>query len=473
MLRLSQAISKVATLAGQSDVATDYSNRAAALKSRFQADIWNTTLTHFIDRHQSTTKCVKYYQPIRGRELVGLVPWMFNMPDDSTQYAASWRHLLNTSELAGPYGMRTNEPSYQYYMRQYRYEGSNPECQWNGPVWPYQTTQVLLGMANLLNNYKQQSIVSKADYMNFLRQYTKLHYRVNQNNVLNLQEDYYPDKAGEIVGLSRSHHYFHSGYVDLIMNGLVGIRPRADDVIEVNPLIPDGSSLSYFRVENVPYHGHLVAVQWDANGSRYGQGAGLRIEVDGKVVASSATLGRLTANINRVANPAITRKIAKSVQLTRGQYPSGTASSGTDSERIHDAIDGRIIFFPEAPNGWESDATSADSQQWYTINFGSSTTLSSCELAFFADNGTYAIPKDYTIQKLVGSDWVKIAGFGEQLIGTCKLHSILWRSSLTPALLAANGIVNVNWDPIQSSQLRGLFTQPASKKIRLVEFKVY
>ena len=88
-------------------------------------------------------------------------------------------------------------------------------------------------MANLLNNYKQQSIVSKADYMNFLRQYTKLHYRVNQNNVLNLQEDYYPDKAGEIVGLSRSHHYFHSGYVDLIMNGLVGIRPRADDVIEV------------------------------------------------------------------------------------------------------------------------------------------------------------------------------------------------------------------------------------------------
>jgi hypothetical protein len=152
------------------------------------------------------------WQPIRGRELVGLVPWMFGMPDNVEKYNQAWKHLIDTTKLRGSNGMRTNEPSYQYYMRQYRYEGSNRECQWNGPVWPYQTTQVLLGMANLLNSYTQ-SIIGKADYLYEIRSYIRLHYN---GNLLNLQEDYEPDKTGAIVGLARSPHYFHSGYIDLM-----------------------------------------------------------------------------------------------------------------------------------------------------------------------------------------------------------------------------------------------------------------
>ena len=42
---------------------------------------------------------------------------------------------------------------------------------------------------------------------------------------------------------NHSEHYFHSGYNDLIVTGLVGLRPRTDDVIEVNPLAPDGWAL--------------------------------------------------------------------------------------------------------------------------------------------------------------------------------------------------------------------------------------
>ncbi len=51
----------------------------------------------------------------------------------------------------GPFGLRTVEPSYPHYMRQYRYDwqSGRRECQWNGPVWPFQTTQVLQGMGKL------------------------------------------------------------------------------------------------------------------------------------------------------------------------------------------------------------------------------------------------------------------------------------------------------------------------------------
>ena len=39
-----------------------------------------------------------------------------------------------------------------------------------------------------------------------------------------------------------SEHYFHSHYIDLIVTGLVGLRPRADDTLEVAPLAPEVTS---------------------------------------------------------------------------------------------------------------------------------------------------------------------------------------------------------------------------------------
>lgn len=447
-----RAIASIANLTGQSDVSAAYVERAAELKERFQTDIWNDTLSHFIDRHYTATEFVEYWQPIRGRELVGLVPWMFSMPDDDVKYSVAWEHLLDSEELSGSSGMRTVGPSYEYYMRQYRYDAPTGlrECQWNGPVWPYQTTQVLLGLANLLENYNQTSI-SRSDYLNELRRYTKLHY---QNGTLDLEEDYEPDKPGPIVGLARSHHYFHSGYNDIIISGLVGIRPQADDSIVIESMLPADSDITHFRLQDVSYHGHSIAVQWDADGSHYGQKAGLTLEVDGEEAASSSKLERLTATISRSPAPAIDRsRVAKSIQLVRGEYPKGSASSGNETENIHDAIDGRVWFFPELPNGWNSNSTAEDSQQWYNIDFGNATSLGSAELAFFVDDGDFALPLDYEIASWDGSKWETIDGDAGELV--------------------ANGVTNVEWSELSTTQLRLSFTQAAGKRTRLAEFKAF
>ena len=42
-------------------------------------------------------------------------------------------------------------------------------------------------------------------------------------------------------------------------------------------------------------HGHTIAIVWDQDGTHYGKGKGLLLYVDGKVVASSPTIGKLTA----------------------------------------------------------------------------------------------------------------------------------------------------------------------------------
>jgi hypothetical protein len=53
------------------------------------------------------------------RELAGMIPWYFNLPANTATYNAAWKHVLDSNELLGKYGLRTNEPSYEYYFKQF------------------------------------------------------------------------------------------------------------------------------------------------------------------------------------------------------------------------------------------------------------------------------------------------------------------------------------------------------------------
>ncbi|SNS11662.1 F5/8 type C domain-containing protein [Sphingomonas laterariae] len=451
MFANARALARLAEMAGDDAMAAEFAGRADAIRARVLDALWSTDLTHFVDRYQVDNEHVKYWSPIRARELVGYLPWMFDLPPDEGRYAAAWGHLLSPRSLAGKAGMRTVEASYPFYMRQYRYLGTAPECQWNGPIWPYQTTQVLHGMANLLDHYDHQGPVTRSTYMRLLRQYAALHY---QGERLDLEEDYHPETGRPIVGLDRSHHYFHSGFVDLVLTGLVGIRPRADDVLEVNPLLPaagDSQALAWFRVQDVPYHGRRIAIRWDQDGSHYRRGAGLAIEVDGIEVARRPTLGRLTVPVERRAQPAYARPINRAVQLVRGQFPMGSASSNTDAENLHDAIDGRLWFFPELPNGWSS--APAGDEQWYAIDLGRPMPLARAELAFFDDGTAFAAPGHYRLQAMVGGAWRDLPGAEGQPV--------------------ANGVTHVAWPNVTASGVRVVMRQRPGRAIRLVEFKLF
>jgi hypothetical protein len=455
-----RAIASLAALKGGMQSTVDwYNHRASSIKSNVQNSLWNSTFQHFIDRYQVNNTFVRYWDFIRGRELVGYVPWTHDLPDDTTSYAQSWKHILNSSQLAGSHGLRTVEPSYQYYMRQYRYEGTQPECQWNGPAWPFQTTQVLSGLANFLDHYSKGSttgIITKSDYITILNQYAKLHYNPERGGILDLEEDYYPDTGYPIVGLKRSPHYFHSGFVDLVLSGLVGIRPSADDVLEVNPLAD--ASITYFRADQILYHGHNVSIQWDADGSHYGN-AGLQVEIDGAIVASSASLTRLIINVTRTSPPQIMRRIAKSIQLNSTfAYPSGSVSAGNNSvTATQGALDGRIWFYPETDvaNGWDSPKGNG-TYIWFQIDFGAKTSVSSADIAFFA-NATqgYDAPTQYSVQIDRGSgSWMNV-------------------SSAKYAQPIANGITVAQWVETEVEKIRLIFRPQVGKMVRLVEFKVY
>ncbi len=454
------AIARLAKLAGKPEVAADYEARAARIQAAVLGQLWSPAFEHFTDRYQRSTPYVKAGEFIRGRELVGYVPWTFELPpENASQYSRAWQHALSPGELGGPFGLRTVEPSYARYMVQYRYDAATGlrECQWNGPSWPFQTSEALTGMANLLDDYPAAGVTA-SDYLRLLRQYTHEHYLSPGHP--DLQEDYDPDSGKPIVGLPRSHHYSHSTYVDLVISGLIGVRPRADDVLELRPLLPVGGDhpIRYFALERLAYHGHLVSVIYDADGTRYGVGRGLTVFVDGKLAAGAKPLGPMKVKLAavplvRAAQPRV--DLAVNVGVPDG--PHATASSSESEEGLEQGIDGRMWFFPEIANGWSPAVSDASPESWYAVDFGGARNVGSVELYFLDDGRRFKAPASYRVQVKTEAGWKDVPVRKQ-----------------TPAQAIAGGVNRVEFAGVSAMGVRVLFAQPANgARFRLIELKAF
>jgi hypothetical protein len=141
-----------------------------------------------------------------------------------------------------------------------------------------------------------QSYVTRRDYFEALRTYARAHQKDGKPYI----GEYYDETTGDwlIAGPKevRSRYYNHSTFCDLVIWGLVGIVPRNDDEVEVDPLVPD-DAWDWFCLDGVRYHGHELTIVWDRTGGRYKRGAGLTIFVDGQRIAQRGTLGPLRAKL--------------------------------------------------------------------------------------------------------------------------------------------------------------------------------
>ena len=184
-------------------------------------------------------------------EEIGFIPWYFNMPD--SKYNIAWNKLINSKHFNAPVGITTADRNHP----DFRTHGCC-KCEWDGAVWPFATSQTLTAMANALNNYRNAP-VNKADYFTQLEKYVQSQYKNSKPYI----GEYMDEKTGQwLTDDKRGRYYNHSTFNDLIITGLAGLRPRADDVIEVNPLLPD-KKWDWFCLDNVLYHGKTVTIIWD------------------------------------------------------------------------------------------------------------------------------------------------------------------------------------------------------------------
>ena len=282
------AIARIAELAGRPEVAAAYRAKAARLQSLIESRLWNPNDQFYetVPRHAASG-----WSGVR--ELIGYIPWYFDVAPAAHDDA--WKFLFDAEGFAGRYGPTTAErssPRFRYKVRH--------ECLWNGPSWPYATTQTLVALANLLNG-PDQAVMKRSDYFRLLSTYThSQHIRLPDGRTVPWIDEDLDADTGEWIARdiltaqhalprNRGRYYNHSGFADLIITGLIGLRPEAGNDVVVHPLLPPGT-WSYFALEGLPYHGHLLTILYDRDGTRYHRGAGFQIRCDGAVIARAKTL---------------------------------------------------------------------------------------------------------------------------------------------------------------------------------------
>lgn len=410
------AIARIADLAADKEFAEQYREKAKSIKSNVQKMLWDPKRDFFfpmsqndeerdghrVKKHSLTYQTGQFAGNKHGRELHGYVPWQFNLPDAG--YEAAWNFLMDKEYFHAPFGPTTVERGDPLFMI------SKTCCWWSGNSWPYATTQTLKAMANLLHNYRQDA-VTKADYVKLLQIYAKTH---TKNGRPYIAEAAHPD-TGSWEGhdsYNHSEHYFHSGFVDLVITGLVGLKPRNDDVLEVEPLAPE--TWEYFALDDVPYRGHRIGIVWDKHGRRYGLGKGLHLLIDGKKIAgkkmaSGDRLGRIEVKLP-AAPPGAEKKaqvVNFAVNNDAAEFPKVSASYSNPKTPLTKLIDGNYWYLQSPPNRWTCEG-SPNKTDWCAVDFGAKRRIHSIKLYLLDDSESVTPPARIDVEFWNGKTWTPI-----------------------------------------------------------------
>lgn len=288
------AISSIAALNGDHALSLQYGRKAEELRALVEHSLWNPR-----DQFYETVPRNPDATWVGVRELVGYVPWYFDLPNPEREVA--WKQLIDPQGFAGKFGPTTAERRSPRYRFEYPHE-----CLWNGPSWPFATTQTLVALANLLNG-PPQTVIGAKEYREVLAAYVRSqHIRLaNGESIPWIDEDLDPD-TGEWIArailekakqapANRGRYYNHSGFADLIITGLLGLRPALGNTLVIHPLV--SNEWEWFALDSLPYHGHLLTVFYDKTGDRYHRGVGLHVLCDGVEIASERIPAPLRARL--------------------------------------------------------------------------------------------------------------------------------------------------------------------------------
>lgn len=428
---------------GDQATAARFERRAEDLRTALHKWLWDPERKFFL--HKARADLDPGERLVSTREQIGYIPWMFGMARKGTEEA--WAQLKDPDGFAAPYGPTTAERRSPWFMR----DALSGCCRWNGPSWPYSTAQTLTAMANLLND-RAQSVVTAGDYHRLLRGYALTQYKDGRPYVA---EAHHPDEPRWIYdGRGHSEHYNHSTFNDLVISGLIGVRPQPGDRLVVNPLAPRG--WDHFVLENVPYRGHNVTVLWDRDGSRYGQGAGLRVYVDGVRVATRPDLGKLTVPVPAPKPRDDARHPVNDAANPHGAgYPRPFASYTGEIDNAWDAVDGQI-FYDDIPHSRWTNYRSPNPGDHLGVDFGVPTPVSDVRFFAYDDGGGVRTPAAYRLEHWDGTGWREVPS-----------------QTRTPAQPVGNALNRVTFPAVVTSKIRLVFTNPPGAFVGVTELQTW
>ncbi|KAK3715166.1 hypothetical protein LTR37_007376 [Vermiconidia calcicola] len=312
---------------------------------------------------------------------VGSYPFRFGIGLDSIHSEPATRQLFDPDGFFTRYGPSTLERRNQYY---------DPDkagcCFWQGQSWPFSTAHTLKSLASMIRS--GATSVTAEQYHDLLSISATTQHK---DGVPYVAESHFPEKDGCSADSSNhSEHYMHSTYNDIVITGLLGLIPRADDILEISPIIPP--DWTYFALENVPYHGFLITVLYDEGGGRYNTGPGLTIFADGQPIyngkGTSATVQLPSNNaqqpdVNYQAPPPLDVNVAAN-PYGLGHWPRASATYTNRMDDPYKAIDGYLFYDSMPDNRWTNYGSPNDNDT-LTIELPRPWNLTGIVLAIYAD----------------------------------------------------------------------------------------
>jgi len=276
-----KALEKISLLENRQQEAQSYAKDAQEMLQLIEGKLWNPD-------HQ-------FFETLRGdtsaqvREAIGYMPWYCNLLTNNSKYDIAWQQLKEEKGFSAPYGLTTAERRHP----QFRSHGTGT-CEWDGAIWPFATSQTLTGLANFLNSSANDNTDLREVFFRQLNLYAQSQHMRGKPYI----GEYLDETTGYwLMGdRERSRYYNHSTFADIVITGLVGLRPQADGSIVVNPLVP-ADNWDYFCLDGIRYHGKMLTIVWDRDGQHYRQGQGLTLMIDGKAVANRKDIGKLVFKV--------------------------------------------------------------------------------------------------------------------------------------------------------------------------------
>ena len=283
------AISDFANRKGEYEIAEKYKDKYENLRAKINENLWQNDFYrafHFEngEENKSCKNIIKDWIDKTPKELIGYIPWMFNIPESGREKA--FDYLTDDKCFFSEFGLTTADKSDKRYLYKV-----NHECLWNGYIWPFATSQVLTAMRNMIMNYDGEGY--KNAFFKLVRQYAKSHKRIREDGVIInwIDEVRHPLRdewsSREILknlgwnpktgGYERGKDYNHSTFCDIVISGIVGVRCE-NAHLDVSPIIPD--DWEYFRLRNLTFRGNKYTIIYDKTGLKYNMGKGLQIICD-------------------------------------------------------------------------------------------------------------------------------------------------------------------------------------------------
>ncbi|KAI0592864.1 Six-hairpin glycosidase-like protein [Biscogniauxia sp. FL1348] len=366
-----RAIATAANLANDGFTAAKFTKLADDLVNAIHQLMWATEQRFFMDIiRPGNPKLI----PLSGREQVGLFPYRFGIGLNQSYAQPAVDAMFDTDGFLAPFGPTTLEIRDPWFM------ATRPNdycCYWNGMSWPFSTSHTLKSLAAIFR--AGTTNVTADQYYQYLHTYAQTQ---QKNQYPYVAESHYPfENAWSADSWNHSEHYAHSTNNDDVITGLLGILPQFDDMLHISPIVPQ--NWTYFALENLPYHGHLVTMLYDKDGERYGVGKGLTVFVNGNKVHNSPgqvaivrvppPILRGDALVNIAANP-----------TGPSQYPTANATFTNPGDDFYKAIDG-VLFYDKIPDNRWTNYRSPNMNDTLTITFARPRNVSSVTIALYSD----------------------------------------------------------------------------------------